>query len=182
MNLEGSATQPKGCPAPSKSIEYTVFVSLKAGRKVELEKAKPNQKWLIQGEIALDIPMDECPGEIGVIAFQIAPIEKQNAVNEPSPIEVNEEAAATIEASEDVLGFPTLALSQIRVPEKYEDAWLNPAKTKPVRAWIQKHGRLDKPVDVCIRDGEYWLIDGYRRYAIAKEEGFDEIPVRIVMD
>lgn len=189
MTLGGSPTAPKGLPLPSSSVQYTVFVSLKAGKKAGLEGSPIEQKWLIQGEIVLDIPVDECPGEIGVVAYQISALPasgKENQVKSQDPIQepiaAKAEVAATVEAvdkvsTDDVRMVP---IGDIHLPEKFQGAWLNPKKTEPVREWIQKNGRLDKPLDVCITDGAYWLVDGYRRYVVAQEIGFTEVPVRIV--
>ncbi|MGR9527394.1 hypothetical protein ACSS31_27305 (plasmid) [Priestia megaterium] len=37
-----------------------------------------HEKILVQGEPTLDIPIDECPGEIGVICFQITVLPNKN--------------------------------------------------------------------------------------------------------
>lgn len=190
LTTNGSPTAPKGLPLPSQSIEYTVFVALKAGNKVKLDKATPEQKWLIEGEIALDIPVSKCPGEIGVIAFQISEIPgKQKAeakTEEPVQTTVPEppvvaEVAATVEAPEKSVAVEQetqfVSLGEIQLPEKFQNATLNPMKTALVREWILEHGELDKPLDVCLIDGDYWLMDGYRRYAIAKEIGLVQVPV-----
>ncbi|WP_394557451.1 hypothetical protein [Priestia aryabhattai] len=92
MTITGSATRPlreydryvafdmreKGSPAAPKGlkkstfISYTVFVAKKAFNKTGLtKKSIMHEKILIQGEPTLDIPIDECPGEIGIICFQI---------------------------------------------------------------------------------------------------------------
>ncbi len=192
MIIGGSPTSPKGLPPVSSSVQYTVFVSLKAGKKAGLDKAQSDQKWVVQGEITLDLPVDLCLGEIGVIAFQIAeiPSKEKNAEKndkvEPTtisqePVNEIEEVAATIEpiAVTEKTSIQMLQITEINLPEKFLDAKLNPYKTAPVREWIQSHGRLDKPIDVQFINGKYWLVDGYRRYVLAKEVGLSEVPVQI---
>ncbi|PFE33798.1 plasmid stabilization protein, partial [Priestia megaterium] len=58
---------------------YTVFVAKKAFNKTGLtKKSIMHEKFLIQGEPTLDIPIDECPGEIGIICFQITVLPNKN--------------------------------------------------------------------------------------------------------
>ncbi|WP_369361797.1 plasmid stabilization protein [Priestia megaterium] len=99
MTITGSATRPlreydryvafdmreKGSPAAPKGlkkstfISYTVFVAKKAFNKTGLtKKSIMHEKILIQGEPTLDIPIDECPGEIGIICFQITVLPNKN--------------------------------------------------------------------------------------------------------
>ncbi|WP_241097527.1 plasmid stabilization protein, partial [Priestia megaterium] len=60
-------------------ISYTVFVAKKAFNKTGLtKKSIMHEKILIQGEPTLDIPIDECPGEVGVICFQITVLPNKN--------------------------------------------------------------------------------------------------------
>ncbi|MDF1960687.1 plasmid stabilization protein, partial [Priestia megaterium] len=42
------------------------------------KKSIMHEKILIQGEPTLDIPIDECPGEVGVICFQITVLPSKN--------------------------------------------------------------------------------------------------------
>ncbi|MGG0521939.1 plasmid stabilization protein [Priestia aryabhattai] len=74
MREKGSPSAPKGLKK-STFITYTVFVAKKAFNKTGLtKKSIMQEKILIQGEPTLDIPIDECPGEVGVICFQITVI------------------------------------------------------------------------------------------------------------
>lgn len=84
MKQGGSKNALKGLPLPSQQIQFTVFVSLKAGKKAGLEHAPADIKWLIPGELALDAPVSECPGEIGVVAFQITDIPNKSDVETES--------------------------------------------------------------------------------------------------
>ncbi|PEW08461.1 plasmid stabilization protein [Priestia megaterium] len=84
MREKGSPSAPKGLKK-STFISYTVFVAKKAFNKTGLtKKSIMHEKILIQGEPTLDIPIDECPGEVGVICFQITvlPNKKDKEGNE----------------------------------------------------------------------------------------------------
>jgi hypothetical protein len=190
MELEGSKTAPKGLPLPSKSIQYTVFVSLKAGRKAKLESAPIDRKWLIQGELVLDVPVQDCPGEIGVVAFQIAELpskqEQSPASDSPSEREVKAAQAEVAAAVSNIQAEPStetsilqVKLENIQVPEQFLQTKLNPVKTDLLRKFVQKNGRIDKPIHLCREENTYWLVDGYRRYVVAREFGFDEVPALI---
>ncbi|RDZ12526.1 plasmid stabilization protein [Priestia megaterium] len=78
MREKGSPAAPKGLKK-STFISYTVFVAKKAFNKTGLtKKSIMHEKILIQGEPTLDIPIDECPGEVGVICFQITVLPNKN--------------------------------------------------------------------------------------------------------
>ncbi|MES5264965.1 plasmid stabilization protein [Priestia megaterium] len=78
MREKGSPSAPKGLKK-STFISYTVFVAKKAFNKTGLtKKSIIHEKILIQGEPTLDIPIDECPGEVGVICFQITVLPNKN--------------------------------------------------------------------------------------------------------
>ena len=97
MREKGSPSAPKGLKK-STFISYTVFVAKKAFNKTGLtKKSIMHEKILIQGEPTLDIPIDECPGEVGVICFQITvlPNKKDKEGNEPNDKkEAKQEASA----------------------------------------------------------------------------------------
>ena len=188
----GSANPPKGLPkAAATVVEYTVFISLKAGRKAGLENAPRDQKWVVQGEPTIDLSVEECPGAIGVIAFQLEaipaktedakPTAKVESMVEPS---APKRVETPVEPSKPVAAPPvevhTLPLTEIHVSKKYERYALNAEKTQLVMEWVKEHGRLDKPIEVRPNNGEYWLMDGYRRYVIAQELGLAEVDVRVV--
>lgn len=207
MNLGGSKNSPKGLPTPSQEIQFTVFVSLKAGNKIHIDNLRTDTKLLVEGELALDVPMEECPGEIGVIAFKVSEIPpKAEAKNTPnydtksieSAVEQADKALSEVATSikpssseekpdakneqapkPQKNGTLMVALADIHVPEEFLQTTPNPAKTELVRRRILKNGELDEPITVRVEDGKYWMTDGYRRYIIASEEGFQEVPIKI---
>ncbi|MFS0907069.1 plasmid stabilization protein [Priestia aryabhattai] len=101
MREKGSPSAPKGLKK-STFISYTVFVAKKAFNKTGLtKKSIMHEKILIQGEPTLDIPIDECPGEVGVICFQITVLPNKNdkEKNESdAKKEPKQEASASSEA------------------------------------------------------------------------------------
>ncbi|MGG4392109.1 plasmid stabilization protein [Priestia megaterium] len=101
MREKGSPSAPKGLKK-STFISYTVFVAKKAFNKTGLtKKSIMHEKILIQGEPTLDIPIDECPGEVGVICFQITVLPNKNDKEKNQPEEKKEpkqEASASPEA------------------------------------------------------------------------------------
>ncbi|MED4132564.1 plasmid stabilization protein [Priestia megaterium] len=104
MREKGSPSAPKGLKK-STFISYTVFVAKKAFNKTGLtKKSIMHEKFLIQGEPTLDIPIDECPGEIGVICFQITVLPNKNdkEANEPKDKkEVKQEISAPSEVQKN---------------------------------------------------------------------------------
>ncbi|WP_455920219.1 plasmid stabilization protein [Priestia megaterium] len=104
MREKGSPSAPKGLKK-STFISYTVFVAKKAFNKTGLtKKSIMHEKILIQGEPTLDIPIDECPGEVGVICFQITVLPNKNDKEKNQPEEKKEpkqEASGSSEASQN---------------------------------------------------------------------------------
>ncbi|MGG0554839.1 plasmid stabilization protein [Priestia aryabhattai] len=98
MREKGSPAAPKGLKK-STFISYTVFVAKKAFNKTGLtKKSIMHEKILVQGEPTLDIPIDECPGEIGIICFQITVLPNKNekeANESKDKKEAQQEVAAT---------------------------------------------------------------------------------------
>ncbi|MED4156351.1 plasmid stabilization protein [Priestia aryabhattai] len=101
MREKGSPSAPKGLKK-STFISYTVFVAKKAFNKTGLtKKSIMHEKVLIQGEPTLDIPIDECPGEVGVICFQITVLPNKNDKEKngsDTKKEPKQEASASSEA------------------------------------------------------------------------------------
>ncbi|KLV28975.1 hypothetical protein [Priestia megaterium] len=98
MREKGSPSAPKGLKK-STFISYTVFVAKKAFNKTGLtKKSIMHEKILVQGEPTLDIPIDECPGEIGIICFQITVLPNKNdkeANDSKDKKEAKQEVSAT---------------------------------------------------------------------------------------
>ncbi|MED4287199.1 plasmid stabilization protein [Priestia megaterium] len=104
MREKGSPSAPKGLKK-STFISYTVFVAKKAFNKTGLtKKSIMHEKFLIQGEPTLDIPIDECPGEVGIICFQITVLPNKNdkeKTESDAKKENKQEASAPSEAQKN---------------------------------------------------------------------------------
>ncbi|MGW9103767.1 plasmid stabilization protein [Priestia megaterium] len=197
MREKGSPSAPKGLKK-STFISYTVFVAKKAFNKTGLtKKSIMHEKFLIQGEPTLDIPIDECPEEIGIICFQITVLpnkndkeandskDKKEAKQEAS--KAQQEVAATKQeekqepvakeaktvqpkGTKDVVSF-----DDIIVPEAFLKTRPNPVKTEEVIEFVKRTGHLDKPL--TIEKETKVLKDGYRRYIVAKIVKMNKVPV-----
>ncbi|MDY0944021.1 plasmid stabilization protein [Priestia megaterium] len=139
MREKGSPSAPKGLKK-STFISYTVFVAKKAFNKTGLtKKSIMHEKILIQGEPTLDIPIDECPGEIGVICFQITVLpnkkdkegnesnDKKEAKQEASAVQ--QEVAATKQEEKPVTVSQPIASEQKKEAETVQPK----AKETPVQ-------------------------------------------------
>lgn len=178
MEESGSAAAPKGLPL-SKPITYTIFLNKKQLNKAGLDsKNLQDHKLIVQGEPTLDIPIDECPGEIGLICFQLSlmsakeqPESEKSPEAEKVPKEVTEAlaqvAAASIEEEGPRAAEYILPLEDIIVPESFLNSNPNPLKTQAVIDYVKQHGRLDEPI--WLNKNTHVLVDGYRRYLVAKQ-------------
>ncbi|MGG3586043.1 plasmid stabilization protein [Priestia megaterium] len=193
MREKGSPSAPKGLKK-STFISYTVFVAKKAFNKTGLtKKSIMHEKILVQGEPTLDIPIDECPGEIGVICFQITvlpnkndkeandsndkkeaktvhPDVKQTPVQEKKAASEKKQQPIQPKGTKDVVSF-----DDIIVPEAFLKTRPNPVKTEEVIEFVKRTGHLDKPL--TIEKETKVLKDGYRRYIVAKTMKMDNVPV-----
>jgi hypothetical protein len=179
MEENGSPGAPKGLPKSS-AITYTVFINQKQLNKAGLtgENIK-TQKIMVQGEPTLDVPVEDCPGEIGVVCFQISIIpekQKEKEADQPSqesvkePVKAEEEKPKGPEGTEDFVSIETII-----VPEEFLNSYPNPEKTQQVVDYLKRTGYLDEPITIN-RDTKT-LTDGYRRYIVAKKEKLDLVPV-----
>ena len=71
MEEAGSPNAPKGLPMSTK-IRYTVLANEKQLKKTGITNDNIKEiKLLVMGEPTLDLSLDVCTGEIGIICFQI---------------------------------------------------------------------------------------------------------------
>src|SRR6478735_9309765 len=182
MREKGSPSAPKGLKK-STFISYTVFVAKKAFNKTGLtKKSIMHEKILIQGEPTLDIPIDECPGEVGVICFQITVLPNKKD-KEAVQLEVKQEPTEEKKAEPKKKTLPNqpkgtqdlLNFDDIIVPEAFLKTRPNAEKTQKVIDFVKRTGRLDEPL--TIEKGSNVLKDGYRRYVVAKTVKMDKVPV-----
>ncbi|WP_176586430.1 plasmid stabilization protein, partial [Priestia megaterium] len=125
-------------------ISYTVFVAKKAFNKTGLtKKSIMHEKVLIQGEPTLDIPIDECPGEVGVICFQITVLPNKNdkEKNESdAKKEPKQEASTPSEAQKN---------TESTVQEEVQEPISQPVakEVKPIQPEVQQAPREEKKTE-----------------------------------
>ncbi|MGG0747140.1 plasmid stabilization protein [Priestia megaterium] len=136
MREKGSPSAPKGLKK-STFISYTVFVAKKAFNKTGLtKKSIMHEKILVQGEPTLDIPIDECPGEIGIICFQITVLPNKNDKEAKQEVsKVQQEVAATKqeEKQESAAKEAKTVQSEVKETPVQEKKAAQPKKQQPIQ-------------------------------------------------
>jgi len=147
MREKGSPSAPKGLKK-STFISYTVFVAKKAFNKTGLtKKSIMHEKILIQGEPTLDIPIDECPGEVGVICFQITVLPNKNDKEKNQPEEKKEpkqEASAPSEAQKNT---ESTAQKEVQEPISQPVAKEEKKEVKPIQPEVQQAPTEEKKAE-----------------------------------
>jgi hypothetical protein len=165
-------------------------VSLKQFNKLNISQEEFSQRrFLIQGEPCLDIPFEQCTGEIGVICMQIQEIEDKGKEKNQTPkkgsrTQKSEKSKPQEESKKEKLEKQILApkgtrewmsLEEIKVPETFLQFTPGIAKQKTVEESIEKNGTVDKPI--IINPETHELLDSYSRYFVAKKKNLDRVPV-----
>ena len=176
MEEKGSKAAPKGLPRSS-AITYTIFINKKQLQKAGLtEQNIKKQKLMVQGEPTLDVPVEDCPGEIGLICFQLAILPEKTEKKappeavKPPPEEKPKEKPKAPAGTEDFM-----LLKEIVVPEAFLNSHPNPEKTQQVVKYVEQSGHLDEPL--TIHRETKMLTDGYRRYIVAKQLKLEQVPI-----
>ncbi|MGE7187274.1 plasmid stabilization protein [Peribacillus sp. NPDC006672] len=176
MEESGSPSSPKGLPGGS-TITYTVFLNQKQLQKAGLTAKNINQqKIMVQGEPTLDVPVEDCPGEIGLICFQVSVLPEKpekKETNKPVKIQAAEKPKEKPKAPKGTEDF--LERKVIVVPEAFLNSHPNPEKTQQVINYVKETGHLDEPL--TINRGTNMLTDGYRRYIVAQQLELEIVPV-----
>ena len=193
MEEKGSPNAPKGIPIKSNEITYTVVVSLKQFNKLNISQEEFSQRrFLVQGEPCLDIPFEQCTGEIGVICMQIQEIEdkgkekgqpkqtpkKGSRAKKQEENKPQEESKQRKEKKQILVPKGTrewMSLEEIKVPETFLQFTPGIAKQKAVEESIEQNGTVDKPI--IIDPNTHELVDSYSRYFVAKKKKLDRVPV-----
>ncbi|MCY8234187.1 hypothetical protein [Priestia endophytica] len=191
MEEKGSPNAPKGIPFKSNAITYTVVLSLKQFNKLNIDREGFSQRrFVVQGEPCLDIPFEQCTGEIGVICMQIQEIEAKTKEekgrpqkkgsraqkaenNESKEVKKNEETEKQVLVPKGTREW--MPLEDIKVPEAFLKFTPGMAKQKTVEESIEKNGTVDKPI--IIHPETHELLDSYSRYYVAKKKKLDRVPV-----
>ncbi|CAH0323997.1 plasmid stabilization protein [Priestia megaterium] len=147
MREKGSPSAPKGLKK-STFISYTVFVAKKAFNKTGLtKKSIMHEKVLIQGEPTLDIPIDECPGEVGVICFQITVLPNKNDKEKNQPEEKKEPKQETPAPSEAQKNTESTAQEKVQEPIPQPVAKEEKKEVKPIQPEVQQSPTEEKKTE-----------------------------------
>ncbi|MFP3844879.1 ParB N-terminal domain-containing protein [Priestia filamentosa] len=193
MEEKGSPNAPKGIPFKSNPITYTVVVSLKQFNKLHITQEEFSQRrFLVQGEPCLDIPFEQCTGEIGVICMQIQEIQdkgkekeqpkqtpkKGSRAKKQEESQPQEESKQGKEKKQILVPKGTrdwMSLEEIKIPESFLQFTPGIAKQRVVEESIEQNGTVDKPI--MIDPNTHELLDSYSRYFVAKKKNLDCVPV-----
>ncbi|MDT3766282.1 hypothetical protein [Priestia filamentosa] len=193
MEEKGSPNAPKGIPFKSNAITYTVVLSQKQFNKLNITQEEFSQRrFLVQGEPCLDIPFEQCTGEIGVICMQIQEIEdkgkektqpkqtpkKGSRAKKQEENKPQEEDRQGKEKKQILVPKGTrdwMSLEEIKIPESFLQFTPGIAKQKAVEESIEKNGTVDKPIIIDPETHE--LLDSYSRYFVAKKKKLERVPV-----
>ncbi len=147
MREKGSPSAPKGLKK-STFISYTVFVAKKAFNKTGLtKKSIMHEKVLIQGEPTLDIPIDECPGEVGVICFQITVLPNKNDKEKNQPEEKKEPKQESSAPSEAQKNTESTAQEEVQEPISQPVAKEEKKEAKPIPPEVQQSPTEEKKTE-----------------------------------
>jgi glucan-binding YG repeat protein len=147
MREKGSPSAPKGLKK-STFISYTVFVAKKAFNKTGLtKKSIMHEKILIQGEPTLDIPIDECPGEVGVICFQITVLPNKNDKEKNQPEEKKEPKQEASVPSEIQKNTESTKQEEAQAPVSQPVAKEAKKEVKPIQPEVQQAPTEEKKTE-----------------------------------
>ncbi|MCI0184853.1 ParB N-terminal domain-containing protein [Sulfoacidibacillus ferrooxidans] len=179
---KGSSAPAKGLPAGNEII-FTIFVSLQSATRIHLDKLPLGEHLWVQGELVTDRPTSECPSGIGVIALHVDLLPAKNKREAPKqqnhpdphhPIDLH--GVQQVKQKEPFM----ISIDQLQIPERFLTTILNRKKTQALELRVQKTGELDQPIQVEIKNKDYWIIDGYRRYVVAKQLHWEQVPILVV--
>ncbi|MBT2615509.1 plasmid stabilization protein [Bacillus sp. ISL-78] len=131
------------------------------------------QKIMVQGEPTLDVSVEDCPGEIGLICFQVSILPEKQETSKPVKSQAAEKPKEKPKAPKGTEDF--LERKEIVVPEAFLNSHPNPEKTQQVVNFVKQNGHLDEPL--TINRETNMLTDGYRRYIVAQQLELDIVPV-----
>ncbi|QTL52619.1 plasmid stabilization protein [Priestia aryabhattai] len=147
MREKGSPSAPKGLKK-STFISYTVFVAKKAFNKTGLtKKSIMHEKILIQGEPTLDIPIDECPGEVGVICFQITVLPNKNDKEKNQSDAKKEPKQEASALSQDQKNTEPTKQEEEQAPVSQPVAKEEKKEVKPIQPEVQQQPTEKKKAD-----------------------------------
>lgn len=164
MEEEGMGSTPKSLPKSSK-VQFTVFCNELQMKKAEIFGfGRINDRLRIIGEIVLDVPLEYCPGEIGVMALTIEVLPPRKSkkfgdytiAKEPVDVDID-----TIVINDYMANLP-----------------ITQNKRTQTRNYTRKHMTIERPL-VVIRKNNH-LVEGLAEYLAAMEFEVKTVPVKYI--
>ncbi|MDA1675575.1 hypothetical protein [Bacillus cereus group sp. TH152-1LC] len=191
----GSVNPPKGLPQAS-TLTTTVLMNQKQWNKLLKsvkeagETIKTAHKFLIQGEINVDLPMDIVEGDMGITAFQAQYLpqaekskDEKPSLEEKKVEKSNNSKEITIKnKSFVVLEEIDLSLQNIKIPETFLSRSPKPEKVQNNIKYYKRNGKFNGEVVVIKEESDWLLIDGYAKYVAAKEMNLSTLNVAHIDD
>lgn len=164
MEEEGMGSTPKALPKSSK-VQFTVFCNETQLKKAEIfGHSRIKDRMRVTGEIVLDVPVQLCPGEIGIMALQveIMPPRKSKKFGDYTvskiPVDVDID---TIIMNDYMANLP-----------------ITENKRTQTRNYTKKHMTIERPL-VVVRKNNH-LVEGVAEYLAAMEFGVKTVPVKYI--
>lgn len=198
----GSVNPPKGLPQAS-TLTTTVLMNQKQWNKLLKsvkeagETIKTAHKFLIQGEINVDLPMDIVEGDMGITAFQAQylPQAEKSKDEKPSKDEENKPSLEEKKVEKGnnnskeimiknksfvVLEELDLSLQNIKIPETFLSINPKPEKVQNNIKHYKRNGKFNGEIVVIKEQNDWLLIDGYAKYVAAKEMNLSSLNVAYI--
>lgn len=190
-----SPTAPKGLPATTDDIHFTVVINGKQRSKLVPDEELVGRWVKVSGGITLDVAFDILTGDLCLVATNIEDIteSKLQADEEKkakAKLKSEEVSLRAEEVKPDLVPEPQVVapltktpenlvkLDSIVIPEDFKMFSPNRKKIVDAIASYKKNARFDKPITVKKIGNEIVLTDGYARYVAAVEMGLIDVEVK----
>ena len=152
-------------PPGKKNIDKSITFFMKHGRFPNSIIINKENKNLIEG-----YKYYMAAKELGLIEIAVKSIEKEKTKQSDAVKSIEKEKTKPP-------GLDFCQLSEIIIPDQFVKAYPGREKIEAIISSYRKHGKFDNPIKV-IR--QIILVDGYKRYVVAKELGLTEIEVKFI--
>jgi transcriptional regulator with XRE-family HTH domain/cold shock CspA family protein len=152
-------------PPGKKNIDKSITFFMKHGRFPNSIIINKENKNLIEG-----YKYYMAAKELGLIEIAVKSIEKEKTKPPDAVKSIDKEKT---KAS----GLDFCQLSEIIIPDQFVKAYPGREKIEAIISSYRKHGKFDNPIKVI---KQIILVDGYKRYVVAKELGLTEIEVKFI--
>ncbi|MEQ8192689.1 MAG: ParB N-terminal domain-containing protein [Candidatus Eremiobacterota bacterium] len=166
-------------PPGKKNIDKSITFFMKHGRFPNSIIINKENKNLIEG-----YKYYMAAKELGLIEIAVKSIEKEKTKASDAVKSIEKEKTKPPDAVKSIekektkaSGLDFCQLSEIIIPDQFVKAYPGREKIEAIISSYRKHGKFDNPIKV-IR--QIILVDGYKRYVVAKELGLTEIEVKFI--